>query len=430
VNFEVWLPASGWNGKFLGVGNAGLGGSISYDAMVSALTRGYATASTDTGHIGTGNAPGQYARWALGHPELIVDHAYRAIHEMTVKGKAIVEAFYAERPRISYFTGCSTGGRQGLLEAQRFATDYDGIVAVSPVNFYTHLYGSMLWIRHAARKDPASALSNDKLALVNEAVLTACDDLDGVRDGVMEDPRRCKFDPAALQCKTTNPDRCLTAAQIETVKRIYSPATNPRTGGEIFPGLAPGGELGWNFLAGPNPFSVPVDFMKYFVFNDPDWDWRSFDFDKDMALLDSKFAAMFNATEPTLADFRKHGGKIILVHGWSDPTVSPFSSINYYNSVQKAIGEGSTKTDFRLFMAPGMAHCGGGPGPSAFDHLAAITEWVEGGKAPDKLIVSSRPTNSGLVRTRALCPYPQVAQYKGSGNTDNAANFVCAAATP
>lgn len=423
IQFEVWLPQSGWNGRFLGVGNGGFGGYINYDDLVRGVKDGYATASTDTGHVGFGAAPGQDGKWALRQPQLIADHAYRAIHEMTVRAKAVATAFYGEPVRSSIFFGCSTGGRQGLAEAQRYPADYNGVVAISPVNFYTHLYGSMMWIRHAT-KEPASALPDDKLALLTEASLGACDASDGVRDGIIDDPRDCKFDPASLRCATGATDRCLTDSQVESARKIYSPVRNPRTRAEIFPGLMPGSEWGWNFLAGPNAFRVPVEFMKYFVYNDSDWDWRSFDLDKDVSLLDSRFGKDFNAIEPTLKGFRARGGKLIIVHGWNDAAVSPLNSINYYESARKAIGGAAAKGYVRLFMAPGVSHCGGGAGPSQFDPAAVIREWVDTERPPDRIVVAKR-SGGAVTRTRPLCAYPQVARYTGSGSTDDAANFVC-----
>src|SRR5262245_8389618 len=285
VNFEVWMPASGWNGKFQAVGGGGFAGVISYGPMIAALNRGYATASTDTGHVGANG------RWALGHPELVVDFAYRAIHEMTVKAKTIVRNFYGNGPRRSYFVGCSTGGRQGLMEAQRFPTDYDGIVAGAPANFWTHLIAGSLWPAVAALKDPATALPAEKRALLNKSVIAACDARDGVSDGLLEDPQKCKFDPKVLQCSGADDASCLTAAQVDAAKKIYAASVNPRTRQEVFPGMPPGGELTWNALAGgPEPFSIPVEFYKYFVHADPNWDWKTLDFDKDVVAIDEKYA--------------------------------------------------------------------------------------------------------------------------------------------
>jgi len=419
VNIEVWLPIANWNGKFQAVGGGGFAGVISYTAMAAALNRGYATASTDTGHSTPGGA------WALGHPELVADYAYRGIREMTLKAKMVVEAFYRRVPNRSYFVGCSTGGRQGLMEAQRFPADYDGIVAGAPVNFFTHLMAGTLWPASATLKDPASYIPPAKYPAINKAVIAACDALDGAKDGLIENPQRCRFDPKALQCTAADSDTCLTPPQVEAVRRIYATAVNPRTHQEIFPGLAPGGELTWRAMAGgPQPFSIPVDFYRYFVYAKPDWDWKTFDFDKDVTIADEKYAALLNATSPDLRDFKSRGGKLIMYHGWNDQLVQPMNSVNYYQSVAKHLGTKDTDDFVRLFMVPGMTHCSGGPGPNTFDAVTALEQWVERGTKPASIVASH--SNSGTVdRTRPLCPYPQVAAYKGSGSLDDAANFVC-----
>jgi feruloyl esterase len=419
VNFEAWMPASNWNGKFQAVGGGGFAGVIGYAPMAAALNRGYATASTDTGHSTPGGS------WALGHPELVTDFAYRAIHEMTVKAKTIVEAFYGNGPRLSYFVGCSTGGRQGLMEAQRFPNDYDGIVAGAPANFWTHLMAGTLWAASATLRDQAMHIPAAKLAVINKAALAACDARDGVTDGLIEDPQRCRFDPGTLQCSGADTETCLTAPQVEAARKIYASAVNPRTKQEVFPGMAPGSELTWTALAGgPQPFSIPVDFYKYFVHADPNWDWKTIDFDKDVVVADGKFAKLINATDPNLKAFKSRGGKLIVYHGWNDQLIAPLNSINYYNSVSKAMGAKATDDFARLFMAPGMQHCAGGVGPNTFDALGALEQWVEHGTKPAH-IVASHSTNGVVDRTRPLCPYPQVATYKGSGSLDEAANFVC-----
>ena len=419
VNFEVWMPASNWNGKFQAVGGGGFAGIIGYGPMAAALNRGYATASTDTGHSTPGGS------WALGHPELVTDFAYRAIHEMTVKAKTIVQAFYGNGPRLSYFVGCSTGGRQGLMEAQRFPSDYDGVVAGAPANFWTHLMAATLWLASATLTDQAMHIPTGKLAALNKAALAACDARDGVADGLIEDPQRCRFDPGTLQCSGADTETCLTAPQVEAARKIYAPTVNPRTKQEIFPGMAPGSELTWTALAGgPQPFSIPVDFYKYFVRSDPNWDWKTIDFDKDVVAIDEKFAQLMNATDPNLRAFKSRGGKLIVYHGWNDQLIPPLNSINYYNSVSKTMGAKETDDFARLFMAPGMLHCGGGVGPSTFDALGALEHWVEHATKPAH-IIASHSTNGVVDRTRPLCPYPQVATYKGSGSIDEAASFVC-----
>jgi feruloyl esterase len=420
IKIEVWLPTSGWNGKFQGVGNGGWTGSINIGALSEALRRGYAAASTDTGHEG---GSGQFA---LGHPEKLVDFGWRAVHEMTVKSKAVVNAFYGSAPQRSYWVGCSSGGKQGLREAQKFPADYDGIVAGAPANYWTHLVTQSVWVAQATLKDPASSIPREKYAVIHDAALAQCDANDGVRDGVIEDPSRCQFDPKTLLCSNGDGPSCLTAPQAAAAQKIYAPAKNPRTGQEIFPGLAIGSERGWAALAGgPRPLSIAEDHFKYVVFKNPDWDFKTLDFDRDLDLadrIDRDFG--LNANDPNLQAFATRGGKILMYHGWNDQLISPPNSINYLKSVESALGPTKTADLMRLFMVPGMTHCAGGDGTSAFDMLKALEQWVEQGQAPAR-IVASRFANDKLVRTRPLCPYPQIARYSGSGSTDDEANFAC-----
>ena len=422
IKIEVWMPESGWNGKFLGVGNGGWSGAISYPGMGQALKRGYATASTNTGHDG----PGGDASFALGHPEKLIDFAYRAVHEMTVKGKAIIAAYYGNGARLSYWNGCSSGGKQGLKEAQRFPRDYDGIVAGAPANYWTHLMAGDLWPAQATLKDAASYIPKEKYALIHRAVLEQCDALDGVKDGVLEDPRLCRFDPKLIQCSDADAPTCLTPAQAEAARKIYAGPHNPRTGKQVFPGLAIGSELTWGALAGgPSPFQIVDNHFKYIVFKDPKWDFRTLNFDKDIALADKVDNNTLNAIDPNLREFTGHGGKLILYHGWNDQLIAPENSIDYYESVLSAMGGMNTVgKSVRLFMAPGMTHCAGGAGPDKFDSIGALEQWVEAGKPPDRL-VASHATDGKVDRTRPLCPYPQIARYRGTGSTDDANNFVC-----
>ncbi len=421
IRIEVWLPADGWNGKFEGVGNGGWSGTIAYAALAAQLARGYATASTDTGHAGSA-ADGSFA---FGHPEKLIDFAYRAVHEMTLDAKAIVTAYYGNAPRVSYWNGCSSGGKQGLKEAQKFPADYDGIVAGAPANYWTHLMAASVWIAQASLKDPPSLIPQSKYGIVHKAVIDACDAADGVKDGILENPLACHFDPKTLQCAGDDQPDCLTAAQVETARRIYAPAANPRTHEPIFPPLVYGSELGWGGLAGPRPMPIAVDYFKYIVFKNPAWDFNTLDFDKDVARADGIDAGAINAVDPKMDAFFGHGGKILMYHGWSDQLIAPQNSINYYNRVVEARGGAEkAKDDIRLFMVPGMAHCGGGDGPNAFDPLGALEQWVERKKAPDQLI-ASRMNGGAAVRTRPLCPYPQMAGYNGSGSTDEAASFTC-----
>jgi feruloyl esterase len=419
ITFEVWMPVSGWNGKFQAVGGGGFAGVISYTAMSAALARGYATASTDTGHSTPGGS------WALGHPELVIDFGYRAIHEMTLKAKAIIAAFYGNGPRLSYFVGCSTGGRQGLMEAQRFPDDYDGIVAGAPANYWSRMPAGNLFAASAVLTDEATRLPAAKLSALNKAALAACDARDGVADGLIENPPRCAFDPASLQCAGEESNGCLTAAQVNAARKIYAPAVNPRTKEEIFPGMVPGSEVTWGALVGgPQPFGIALDFYRYFVFGDPNWDWKTMDYDKDIAAGEEKVGKVLNAIDPDLRAFKARGGKLIMYHGWNDQLISPLNTVNYYNRVATTIGADDTDEFLRLFMAPGMQHCAGGVGPNTFDALAALEQWVERGVKPAR-IVATHSTDGAVDRTRPLCPYPQVAAYTGAGSIDEAASFVC-----
>jgi feruloyl esterase len=420
IRIEVWLPSPGttpgWNGKLQAVGNGGWAGSISYREMAEALRAGYATASTDTGH------PGGRGQFALGHPEKLIDFGYRSEHELTLKAKAMVNAMYGRAPQYSYWNGCSTGGRQGLQEAQRYPADYDGIIAGAPAN-RTAL---ALWIAFALLKDPASYIPTSKYPLVHQAAIEACDARDGLKDGLIEDPTRCQFDPKVLLCQGPDSPSCLTAPQVEAARKIYSAATNPRTGRQLFPSLVPGTELGWGVLgAGPDPSTVMLDHYQYVVFQDPHWDWRTFDFDRDIERAEKPENTVMNATDPNLSSFFAHDGKLLLYHGWSDPNIAALSTIQYYERVVDTMG-GPAKTagHVRLFLEPGMGHCAGGEGPNVFDKVSALEQWVENHKAPER-IIASHLTNGKVDRTRPLCPYPQLAQYKGSGSIDDAANFVC-----
>jgi feruloyl esterase len=415
IKVEVWMPATGWNGKFQGVGNGAWQGSIGTAALATGLQRGYATASTDTGHEGGS------ASFAMGHPEKLIDFGYRAVHEMTVKGKAITAAFYDTAPRFSYFVGCSAGGKQAIKEAQMFPADYDGVVAGSPgVNWSGRALLS-IWVGQAVAESP---LPREKWAVLNTAALAACDANDAVKDGVIENPLQCKFDPAVLQCKAGDAADCLTAAQVSTAKKIYGPVTHSRTKQSIVAGFSPGSELNWNTMAGAQPFGPGVDLFKYIVFNDPNWDFKTLNWDAhvDQTL---KASASMDAMDPNLKPFFDRGGKIISYHGWADPQISPGSTVGYYDSVLGTMG-GASKVheNFRLFMVPGMNHCSGGLGTDQADWLTALENWVEKKQTPAS-IPASRVVNGQTVRTRPLCPYPQVATFKGSGSTDDAANFSC-----
>jgi len=416
IKVEVWLPAANWNGKFQAVGNGGWAGVISYSALADAVRAGYASASTDTGH----SSPG--AAFALGHPEKLIDFSWRSEHEMSVQAKAIVEQFYGNGPKLSYWNGCSTGGRQALKEAQKFPNDFDGIIAGAPANRTT----LSLWIAHAVLKDPASYIPPSKYPLIHQAALDTCDAEDGVKDGLIADPARCVFDPGVLLCKGADGPTCLTAAQVTATKKMYSPPLNSRTGKPMSSPLTPGTELGWGEQAlGPEPNANINDHYRFVVFKDPRWDWKTFNFDSDATRSELPENNLMNATDPNLQPFFSHGGKLLMYQGWSDPRVPALQTINYYESVVQALGGNNASASVRLFIAPGMGHCGGGDGPNVFDKIGPLEHWVEQGKGPDQLI-ASHSTDGRIDRTRPLCPYPQMAKYKGTGSIDDAANFVCA----
>ena len=420
ISIEVWMPVSAWNGKLQAVGNGAFSGSINYGAMLAAVGRGYATASTDTGHAGGS------ASFALGHPEKVIDFGWRAVHEMTVVSKKIVGAYYGAVPRFSYWNGCSAGGRQAMKAAQRFPADFDGIIAGAPGLDWTGRAAQAVLVAQAAQKDSAGRMSPSAARLLHRAALDACDALDGVKDGVIGDPARCTFDPGALQCKgaAAADESCLTAAQVSTARLMYSSQPNPKSG-RLIEGLYPGSELGWTDMGwSASARATGLDQFRYLVFKDPAWEIARFRFETDIVRAEETDADTINALDPNLQAFIARGGKLIQYHGWSDPQISPGSSVQYYQRVVQAVGAAAADGAYRLFMAPGMAHCGGGDGPNAFDMVGALEQWVEQGRAPDR-IVASHATGGVVDRTRPLCPYPQVAAYKGTGSTDEAASFVC-----
>jgi len=445
IQFEVWMPASGWNGKFFGVGNGGFAGAISYTGLASAIRENYAAASTDTGH----QAGGQDASWALNHPEKILDFGHRAIHETAVKSKAVVKAFYGETPKQSYFSSCSNGGRQALMEAQRYPEDYDGIIAGAPANYWTHLLSMAASNVQATMKDPASYIPAAKLPAIQAAALAACDTLDGVNDGVIENPAHCRFDPSSLLCKGQESDACLTAPQLTALRKIYG-GLRDRSDKAIFPGYPMGGEAepgGWGpWITGLEPgkasmYAFSTQFFKNMVYSNPEWNFRTFDPVRDTQTADEKFARVLNSNDPDLKRFRDRGGKLILYHGWSDAAIPAYNIIDYYRSVEQKMGAPSSFV--RLYMVPGMQHCGGGSGANFFGQFGpsktaqesnietALERWVEDGVAPGQIVAikfkQGANPESGVAKTHPLCPYPRVAQYKGSGGTDDATSFTCVA---
>jgi feruloyl esterase len=418
IEMELWLPASDWNGKFQAVGNGGWAGSITFPAMAQALKEGYATASNDTGHTG------QDPAFGIGHTEKLVDFAYRANHEMTVQSKAILTAFYGKASKMNYWNGCSTGGRQGLMEAQKFPDDFDAVIAGAPANWWTHLHAWDMNVATTALKNEKMFMTPGKLATLNKAVLQQCDALDGVKDGLLNDPRKCKFDPSVLLCKGVDSDACLTAEQVEGAKLVYAPAKR-KNGEFIFPGKEPGSELGWTQQLNPIKAPIPLILGTFRVatYQDANWDWHNYDLDRDVAAADEKFG--YVNVPYDLSAFKARGGKLLLYHGWNDAAISPENTINYYQNVLHKMGP---KQDawMRLYMVPGMNHCRGGVGTDQFNKMAVVERWREAGTAPEQIIAAHVSGNT-VDMTRPLCPYPQVATYRGTGSTSDAASFTCKA---
>jgi feruloyl esterase len=419
IKVELWLPASGWNGKFQAVGNGGWAGTIPYTAIGGALSAGYAAAGTDTGHTG-GNAD-----FALGHPEKLIDFGYRSIHEMTVQSKVILATYYGSPAKYSYYNGCSQGGRQGLAEAQRYPEDFNGIIAGASAIDQMRMHGARTALSLEMNKNPDSVIPRTKYAMINTAVLNACDALDGVKDGVIENPEKCKFDYAKLRCKAGDSPDCLTKGQVESAKIITSPLKDPKTGKTIFSGhLLPGAELGWATLGGPQPLGLSVSGMRNIVFQDRNWDPAKMDVAADFERAAHSDGGAMETRDPNLKPFFDRGGKLLMYHGWSDPQVTPLNSVSYYESVVKVVGKSQASKSIRLFMMPGVNHCSGGPGTDTFDKIEVMEEWVEQGKTPSR-IVASHSTAGVVDKTRPLCAYDQTAKYDGSGDTNDAANFTC-----
>jgi len=418
IRIEVWMPREGWNGKLMGVGNGGFSGSISYAALADALKRGYATASTNTGHDGASGS------FALGQPQKLIDFGYRAVHEMTLAARQLARDFYARPAAHAYWNGCSAGGRQGLQSAQRYPEDYDGIIAGAPALDWTGRASSALRVAQAVRATPESSLDATAMSLLHRAALAACDASDGLGDGVIESPQRCRFDPQVLQCQG-DARACLSAAQVQAARAIYASPVNPATGRPIT-GLYPGSELAWNTWAGNAPFGTAVDHFRYVVTGDANWAAEQFNFERDAARAETQDGNIINALNPDLSRYFRRGGRLLQYHGWSDPQISPGVSPQYYESVaQRAGGAQHISNAYRLFMVPGMAHCTGGDGASSFDMVAVLERWVEQGAAPEE-VMAQRLRNGVIDRTRKLCAWPQAARY-GRGDPDSAASFTCAA---
>ncbi len=445
IKLEVWLPVTGWNGKLQGIGNGGFAGLIDYMQLGWAVTKGYAATATNAGHEGTPID----ATWALGHPEKVVDFGHRGIHEMTRVAKETVHAYYGKAQQRSYFAGCSDGGREALMEAQRYPADYDGILAGAPANYWTPLLATAVWDTQALTLDKASFIPPAKIPAISAAVLEACDGLDGLHDGILNDPRQCHFDPATMQCKAgEDTDKCLTAPQAATLKKIYA-GPHDAHGHEVFPGYLPGAEDGpggWGlWITGPAPTKSLMAFfgLGYFsnmVYEDSGWDYKTFTLEGGLKTAKEKTASALDAIDANLKPFEARGGKLILYHGWDDPAIPSINTVNYYQSVIVKMGQRDADSFVRLYMIPGMQHCDNGPGADSFGQVgqltfddpqhsvdAALEQWVEKGTAPATIIASKYGADDQhhTKMTRPLCAYPQAAKYKGSGDSNDAASFTC-----
>jgi feruloyl esterase len=460
INVEVWLPTASWNGKFQGIGNGGYGGTIAQGsaAMVAGLKSGFAVANTDMGTVPSSNGN---ADALVGHPQKWIDFGWRATNLMTKTAKQLVQRFYGQAPRYSYFNGCSTGGQQGLMEAQRFPEDYDGILAGAAASNRTHVHTAVLWNYQHARRTPLSLFaSTDQTKAMVKSMLQACAVKSGglATDPFLTDPRACDWDPAVMQCTGLPDGICLTPEQVATARAKYAGPRNPLTGRQIYPGLARGAEadsqFGWAAL--DTQTETPFGSLFKWVFG-PLFTHANYNFAGDMASVDSILASNLNANRTDYSAFRQRGGKIIAYHGWADPLATPQESINAYERLVAAQGKGSVaatkevQSFYRLFMVPGMYHCGYGPGPNVIgqpytgqvvvqpplsadaDHdiFLALQNWVENGVPPNRLIATKYVSDlavNGVQMTRPICVYPNVARYSGAGDPNQAGSFVCAPA--
>jgi feruloyl esterase len=460
IGFSLWLPPQDvWNGKYLQKGNGGWAGSIQPLTLAGPLLRRYAVAATDDGHRTEGLMPD--ASWATGHPEKLIDFGYRSLHETARLSKSILDAFYGKPAAHAFFSGCSDGGREALMEAERYPEDFEGILAGAPANQWTHHFAGFVWNELALGAKPESRISSEQLPAIQKAALAACDALDGVKDGLIEDPRSCHFDPSVLLCHGAPGPECLTQPQIDALAKIYAGPVNPRTHEQIYPGYEPGTEAdpaAWGaWIVGPIQSAFGNTFFSQVVYEDPGWKWQTTDLDRDTRLADEKTASILNSYNPDLRSFRDHGGKLIQYHGWGDAAIAPRDSIAFYEKVQaflkrypdpRSKNPADTHGFYRLFMVPGLQHCAGGPGPTNFGNLdfmvgnavpedadhdiyLALERWVIDGVAPQKIIgtgqvgADARNSSPGVRLTRPLCAYPAVARYKGHGDTNSADNFDC-----
>jgi len=424
IRFELWLPEN-WNGKFMQTGNGGAAGAIVYASLIDPLLRGYAVANTDTGHQGAG---GDFA-WAVGNPQKLVDYQYRAVHELTVAGKALTAKRYGRPADKSYWLGCSTGGRQGLKEAQRYPEDYDGIVAGAPASNWSALMSLSILIQ---RNMGPNGLGVDKVGMLKEAAIAACDGNDGVADRVISGT--CAFDPASLQCAAGATGQCLSPSEVAAAQRIYAGVVDGR-GEVVMPGTGPGSEPLWAAYASPQ-FSIGTNYFRNIVAKDASWDPATFDVDRDLARAETVDNGAAKAMDPDLSEFVGRGGKLITYHGTTDGLIPYGNSVSYHENVVEELGERRADNSVRLYLVPGMDHCTGGEGAFAVDWLTPLERWVENGEEPGALpgqhpaalagAPGAAPPPPSQPFARPVCPYPQVATYRGTGDVADAASFECA----
>jgi feruloyl esterase len=420
VKSEIWLPLTGWNGRFLHVASFGWGGTINTGALLTGVQEHYATATNDTGHDPA--VDGEGGRFAMGPRDKLLDYAGRANHGMTIAAKAMIRSFYGRAARWSYLVGCSLGGLQGLQAARHYPADYNGIVSGAPPNPIVAFNAAQVWPAYLINQNPARALSAAKLALVARATIAACASPVGRAQGFVEQPDRCAFDPAALRCTGADSDDCLTAPQVEMVRLIHRGPVNPRTGATIFMGPPKGSEDELGMFVRRQPMEVAADLFRYAAFHDPDWDFGAFDYDRQYQAAVAKLGPLLHV-DADLSAFLRRGGKLLFYIGWNEYH-NPVDLAAYYRRVLAHAGSRAARNQVRLFMIPGMGHCANGPGCDTFSKIGVIDAWVARGDAPDT-IITSKYAGGAVVRSRPICAWPNVAQYRGSGDIARADSFVC-----